>query len=171
MAEPVWALIVVALGLIDMNANYCATGCLAAREVAPRTALSAGTLVFRDDLAGEEIYLRRESARAFGPFGLGYGISATSNGAVWAGAGIIHTIAFPGSRTYFQSHFMPGVYIRGDGIDLGGPVNARAGVEFGWESRDGVRVGLSIDHRSHGGIFDRNPGLETVQLRVTFPTR
>jgi hypothetical protein len=36
---------------------------------------------------------------------------------------------------------------------------------------NGARIGLSVDHRSHGGIFARNPGVETVQFRVTFPAR
>lgn len=171
MAEPVWAFVVAALGFIDMDANYCATGCLAAREVAPRTTLSGGAVVFGGDVVSEEVYLRRETRSAFGPFVIGYGLSATTSGAVWAGVGIIHTVELPGSRAYLQSHFMPGIYMRGDDVDLGGPINARAGVELGWETENGIRLGLSVDHRSHGGLFERNPGVETVQFRVTFPTR
>ena len=171
MTEPVWALAVAALGLIDMDANYCASGCLAARETVPRVALSAGPVVFEDDPVGEEIYLRREAARALGPFGFGVGLSATTRGAVWVGAGVVHTVDFPQSGAYVQSHFMPGMYLRGDGVDLGGPINARAGIEIGWETGTGMRIGLSLDHRSHGGIFDRNPGVETVQVRLSFPTR
>jgi len=171
MAEPVWAAVVAALGLFDMSANYCDTGCLAAREEVPRFAISVGPVVFDDDAEAEELYLRRDTSRAFGPFGISYGLSVTTSGAVWAGGGIVHTIEFPGSRAYLESHFMPGIYLRGNGVDLGGPINARAGVELGWQTRDGVRIGLSVDHRSHGGIFERNPGVETVQVRVTFPTR
>ena len=171
MAEPIWAVVVAGLGLLDMGTNYCDAGCLAPREAVPSLAVSSGTVVFGDDPVGEELFLRRDTSRALGPFQIGYGLSVTTRGAVWAGAGIVHTIEIAGSSAYLQSHFMPGVYLRGNGTDLGGPVNARAGVELGWTTARGVRIGLSVDHRSHGGLFKDNPGVETVQLRVSFPTR
>lgn len=171
MAEPVWAMVVAGLGLLDMGANYCATGCLAPRTEVPALAVSAGPVIFGDEAVATEFYLRRDTARAFGPFRIGLGMSMNTRGALWAGAGIIHRIEFPGSPAYLESHFMPGFYLRGNGADLGGPINARAGVELGWTTQAGIRVGLSVDHRSHGGIFDRNPGVETVQLRLTVPTR
>jgi lipid A 3-O-deacylase len=171
MAEPGWALVVAAIGLYDMGTNYCDTGCVARREAVPGISVSAGTLVYLDEPRSTELYLRRDTALAFGPFGISYGLSVTNRGAVWAGAGIVQRIAIPGSRAYFETHFMPGLYLRGDGVDLGGPINARAGAELGWETDTGLRIGLSIDHRSHGGLFERNPGAETVQLRLSFPTR
>ena len=171
MAEPVWAVVVAGLGLLDMGANFCDAGCLAPREELPMVALSVGPVLFDDEVVGQELYIRRDTSRAFGPFGISYGLSVTTRGAVWAGAGIVHTIEFAGNGAYLQSHFMPGIYIRGDGVELGGPVNARAGVEIGWETQDGVRIGLSVDHRSHGGLFENNPGVETLQVRVTFPAR
>jgi hypothetical protein len=171
MAEPGWALVVAAIGLIDMQATTCPTGCLAPRREPPALALSTGAVLYRGDREGVELYLRRDTGTAFGPFGLSYGLSVTSRGAVWAGAGIVQKIDLPASDAYVAAYFMPGLYLRGDGVDLGGPVNARAGVEVGWRIDGGARIGLSVDHRSHGGIFARNPGVETVQLRVTFPTR
>ena len=171
MAEPIWAMVVAGLGLLDMGANYCDEGCLAPRAEVSSLAISTGSVVFGDDAVGEELYLRRDTSRAFGPFQIGYGLSVTTRGALWAGAGIVHTIEVAGSSAFLQSHFMPGVYLRGNGADLGGPINARAGVELGWRTQSGVRIGLSVDHRSHGGLFDDNPGVETVQLRVSFPTR
>jgi lipid A 3-O-deacylase len=172
VAEPVWALAVVAIGLADMQANYCDTGCLARRAAQPGLSVSAGRVIFRDEPESTEVYIRRDTSLAFGPFGLSYGLSVTDRGDVWAGAGVVHRVTLPGGRTYLETHFMPGIYLRGEGADLGGPINARAGAEFGWEEMDsGLRIGLSIDHRSHGGIFDLNPGAETVQLRVSFPTR
>ena len=171
MAEPIWAVVVAALGLYDMGTNYCDTGCLARREAVPGLSVSAGTLVYLDEPRSGELYLRRDTSLAFGPFGISYGLSVTSRGAVWAGAGIVHRIAIGEAGAYLETHFMPGLYLRGDGVDLGGPIDARAGAELGWEMESGVRIGLSIDHRSHGGIYDRNPGAETVQFRVSFPTR
>jgi hypothetical protein len=171
VAEPIWALAAVAIGLADMGANYCDTGCLARRAAQPGLSVSAGTLIFRNEPESAELYIRRDTSLAYGPFGFSYGLSVTDSGAVWAGAGIVHRVTFPGSRAYLETHVMPGLYLRGDGVDLGGPINLRAGGELGWETERGLRIGLSVDHRSHGGIFDRNPGAETVQLRVSFPTR
>ena len=54
--------------------------------------------------------------------------------------------------------------------DLGGPVEFRSGLELGYESDRGWRIGLGFDHRSNAGIESRNPGLETVHLRLSVPT-
>ncbi|OZA01556.1 MAG: hypothetical protein B7Y02_17545 [Rhodobacterales bacterium 17-64-5] len=59
--------------------------------------------------------------------------------------------------------------MQGDGPDLGGPVEFRSGVEIGFIANNGLRFGLSYDHRSNGGIYEDNPGLETVQLRLSVP--
>ena len=66
---------------------------------------------------------------------------------------------------------MTGLYRAGDGLDLGGPIVFRSGIEAGWENRRGWRFGLGFDHRSNAGIYDENPGVETVHLRVSIPTR
>ena len=171
MAEPGWGLLVAGLALLDMNANYCEAGCLAPREAVPRLSISAGPIVYREDVSGGEIYVRRDTSAAFGPLGLGYGVSVATGGAVWAGAGVVHTFEIPGTQAYFQSHFMPGIYIRGNGVDIGGSVNARAGFELGLETDRGIRVGLSVNHRSNGGLYRDNPGVDTVQVRVAFPFR
>jgi len=47
----------------------------------------------------------------------------------------------------------------------------RSGVELGYVAKNGARIGLSYDHRSNADINSYNPGLETFQLRVSFPTR
>jgi len=52
---------------------------------------------------------------------------------------------------------------------LGGPVNFRSGIEIGMETRTGVRYALSYDHRSNLDFYGSNPGVETVQFRVSIP--
>lgn len=169
MAEPGWALIVAGLGLAEMGALHCPTGCLAPNEVAPRMRLAAGPVVFGDEAVGIEWHLRRDASQRYGPFRLAYGLSATSRGALWAGAGLVHTLGPSAGGVYLETHVMPGLYRAGAGSDLGGPVNLRAGFELGWQTREGVRLALSLDHRSHGGLFGQNPGLETVQFGVSIP--
>ena len=141
-----------------------------ARPCAPAS-VSAGRVIFDDAPESAELCIRRDTSLAFGPAGIGYGLSISDRGAVWAGAGVVHRDTLPRSRAYLETHFMPGLDLRGEGVDLGGPINARAGAELGWETDDGLRFGLSVDHRSNGGIFDRNPGADKVQLRLSFPTR
>ena len=75
------------------------------------------------------------------------------------------------SPFYTELHAMPGLYAAGDDFDLGGPIEFRSGIEFGYESRGGWRYALSYDHRSNAGIYDDNPGVETVQFRVSMPLR
>ena len=64
---------------------------------------------------------------------------------------------------------MTGLYEEGDGVDLGGPIEFRSGLAIGYINKAGVKMSLSVDHRSNLGIYSSNPGLETVQFRVAFP--
>ena len=109
MAEPAWALAVVAIGLADMGANYCDTGCLARRAAEPGLSVSAGRVIFLDEPESAELYIRRDTSLAFGPFGISYGLSISDRGAVWAGAGVVHRVTLPGSRAYLETNFMPGL--------------------------------------------------------------
>ena len=168
MAEPAWAILVAALAVTEMSREHCPTGCLRAHRVEESLAVSLGPLIHREALHGGELYLRKDTATAFGPFRVSYGISVTSTGSVWAGVGFVQRTEWDGGRFFVEGSFMPGLYLEGNGADLGGPINARAGIEFGHVTRSGMRIGLSFDHRSHGGMFPRNPGVETVQLRISF---
>jgi len=169
MPEWGWTLAPLLIGFLDVRANHCVTDCFARNDIAPRTHLSAGALVFEDEVIGEEIYLRHDLGRRYGPVGFAVGVSATTEGSVWAGLGATYTLELPPEGIYAQFHFMPGLQHQGDSLDIGGPVAARAGVELGVEMENGMRVSLSLDHRSHGGIHDENPGVETVQFRVSLP--
>ena len=162
------AALVLGASLLDMGLSHCPTGCLAARETAPRWSLSAGTVVFQGDRVSEEIYLRRDAGTVYGPFQPTLGASVTAEGSAWLGAGVLYTPEIPGSL-YVQGHIMPGLYIDGDGPDLGGALQFRSGLEVGYETRAGLRIGLALDHRSNADIRRDNPGLETVQLRVSLP--
>lgn len=162
------------VSMLDMGFGYCPNeGCLHPNAQDPYLNFSAGSVHFQGDHISEEVYLRRETAIAYGPFHIIYGASATTEGDLWAGIGASHTTEWEmgASDGYVQLSFLPGLYLQGDGPDLGGPVLARAGIELGIEARNGVRYAISLDHRSHGGIYDHNPGLETVQFRVSIPLR
>ncbi|MEB8388170.1 acyloxyacyl hydrolase [Rhodobacteraceae bacterium KMM 6894] len=166
------AVVGVVLGLINMGVNHCPNeGCLAKNEVQSFNSLSVGEVVFQEKTIGEEIFFRRQTGKARGPFQFTYGASVTDEGGMWVGLGSTTTYTTPNKRFYAQFHTMPGLYSKGGEVGLGGAIQFRSGVEVGYQNRQGVRAGLSIDHRSNAGIYSNNPGLETVQFRVSIPTR
>jgi len=108
--EGAFALLFLAAGLTDIGLNYCSIGCLGRRDVAPRLSFSGGNVIFQDEQLGQEIYLRYELDRSFGPFQPTVGVSFTDDGALWAGAGGIWTHHFFDERAFAQLHLMPGFY-------------------------------------------------------------
>jgi len=166
-----FAVIFLLAGLADMKVNHCETGCLALSETPARIAVSAGDVQFQKDSIGSEVYVRYDFGRAYGPFQPALGVSVTDDNDAWIGFGATWTGRFAHNRGYVQLHLMPGLYAQGDGVDLGSPIEFRSGAEIGYEARNGVRVGLSYDHRSNADLESLNPGLETVQLRVSVPLK
>jgi lipid A 3-O-deacylase len=171
VTDGTFAAIGLVLGLINMGVNHCPDeGCLAKTERQAYLSSSVGSVHFQENDVGEEVYVQRQAGLARGPFGLAYGASITEDGGLWAGLGTTTTFTTPNDRWYTQFHIMPGLYAKGDEADLGGPVIFRSGVEVGYTNREGVRTSLSFDHRSNAGLYSDNPGLETVQFRVSVPT-
>ncbi len=166
-----FAVLFLLAGLGDMKMNHCDDGCLAQNPLPARIAVSGGDVQFQNDSIGQELYLRYDMKTAYGPFQPAFGASVTDGGDAWVGFGAVWTGHFARERGYVQLHLMPGLYAQGSGPDLGYPVEFRSGAEIGYETRNGLRIGLSYDHRSNADIKAVNPGLETVQLRVSIPLR
>ncbi|MDX1781583.1 MAG: acyloxyacyl hydrolase [Thalassovita sp.] len=166
-----FAVLFLLAGLADMSENYCQDGCLAKQRLPSRIAVSGGDVQFQTDTIGKEIYVRYDMDHAYGPFQPILGASITDSNDGWIGMGHVWTGHFLQDRAYAQLHAMTGLYFRGSGPDLGFPIEFRSGIEFGYELRNGIRVGVSYDHRSNADIKATNPGLETLQLRVSVPLR
>lgn len=171
MADGTFAALLLISGLLDMNANYCGTetGCLGRTETTPRLAISTGDTVLRDFPVVGEVYVRYDLGHRNGPFGHAIGFSVGENGELWLGAGQTWKADIGRSGWYTELHAMTGLYEPNGGADLGGLIEFRSGIEIGYENRNGWRYGLSYDHRSNLGIYANNPGIETVQLRVSIP--
>ena len=170
VTDGTFAVVGLVLGLINMGMQHCPNeGCLAKNARTAYISGSVGDVVFQEATVGEEFYLRKQTGVARGPFQLTYGASVTDAGGVWIGLGNTTTYTTANNRWYAQFHTMPGLYLQGDEVDLGGSIQFRSGIEIGYENRAGVRMGLSVDHRSNAGLDSRNPGLETVQFRVSIP--
>jgi lipid A 3-O-deacylase len=163
------AVLTLIFGLWDMTANYCETGCLARSEVQGYTAVSGGPVFSNNDRIANEIYIRRDTRRKFGPFQMTYGLSVTDQSAVWMGAGPTYTVPLKSDTIFVELHTMAGLFLKGDGPGLGGPIEFRSGIEIGYEVGNGTRFGLSYDHRSNAGIYADNPGIESFQLRLAMP--
>ncbi|THD71978.1 acyloxyacyl hydrolase [Thalassobius vesicularis] len=166
-----FAVLFLLAGLADMKINHCATGCLAQSDTPARIALSAGDVQFQKNSISEELYVRYDFNRAYGPFQPVMGASITADGSAWMGFGAAWTGWFANNHGYVQLHLMPGIYAEGDGPDLGSAMEFRSGAEIGWQAKNGLRIGLSYDHRSNADTATLNPGLETVQLRVSIPLK
>ena len=172
ISDGTFAVIGLLFGLLDMGMNYCPDeGCLAKNEVQGYTSASVGETYFNESRVGEEFYFRRDTKLAFGPFQNIWGVSASSDGELWIGAGHAWTQPYFNQRGYIQLHAMTGLYEKGSGVDLGGPIEFRSGIEIGYQARNGARFGFGFDHRSNAGIYSRNPGLETIHFRVSIPTK
>lgn len=167
------AILFFVLGFTDMKLNHCDTGCLARTPAQEALSLSFGDSLFRARTSGNETYVRYEFDSSFGPFQPTLGLSVTDKQDVWFGLGATYTSRFwdrpSGAGAYAQLHFMPGFYGQGSGPNLGFPIEFRSGAEFGYQAKNGVRFGLSYDHRSNGDLVAVNPGLDTIQFRISVP--
>ena len=60
--------------------------------------------------------------------------------------------------------FGVGLWETGDGLDLGGLVEFRSSIELFAEVTDRSRLGLMFYHLSHAGIYEENPGSNSLVL-------
>lgn len=63
-----------------------------------------------------------------------------------------------------------GVYEESDSKNLGGPIEFRSGLEVAYQADNGARVGVNFSHMSNAGIYEKNPGQESLVLNVSVPT-
>lgn len=173
MADGSFAALLFILGMMDMRTNHCGTaeGCLGVSQTSPRLSISGGQVLERQAESAGEVYLRYDLGQMRGPFGGAAGLSVGENGETWIGAGAIYTIPIGRRGTYAELHAMPGVYFDNGGFDLGGTISFRSGFELGYENDRGWRMAFIYDHRSNSGIYKVNPGVETVQFKVSIPLR
>lgn len=164
------AVLFLVAGLTDMGLNHCGDGgCVARSDAQARLGLSYGNVIFQEDHISEELYLKYDFPVSYGPFQPVAGASLTTEGDAWVGMGAAWTHNFLSDRAYLRLSLMPGLYAQGDGPDLGNALEFRSEVELGYEARNGIRYGISYDHRSNADIASWNPGMETIQVRVSVP--
>ena len=96
------------------------------------------------------------------------GLEASSDGAVYAVAGILADMRI-GDNFLITPSFGAGLYGDGSGKDLGHVIEFRSQVELGFELDNLSRIGIAAGHISNAGIGDSNPGTEIVNLYYHIP--
>lgn len=92
--------------------------------------------------------------------------SVDGEGDLWAGAGL--AARYDLHRWYVTLEEMPGLYHPGsDRTSLGGPVEFRSLFGVGYRLGDTTSLSLSVDHRSNATLYDENPGVNSVSLRLS----
>jgi hypothetical protein len=158
------------VGLTDMGLNTCPTGCLAPAPATARLDFQASDVWFQEDSIGSEFLLGYDAPKSFGPFQAAAAFSSTETGDLWVGIGAKWTTErLFDSPLFIESSFMPGIYLRDVGPDIGGNLHFRSALGIGYRFDNGASVLVSYDHRSNGDTLSLNPGLETLALRIAIP--
>jgi hypothetical protein len=94
------------------------------------------------------------------------GAMRTSKGTLYEYAGF--RLDFPVAERWVTTiGFGAGNYHHGDGKKLGGPVELRSGIELARRFGAGSRLGLCLYHLSNAGLYEHNPGSESLVLDWT----
>jgi hypothetical protein len=91
------------------------------------------------------------------------GALATSRGALYLYGGFRLDVPM-GERWIFSPSWGAGLYHQEGGQDLGGPFEFRSALELSYRLEAGSRLSLCLHHLSNGGLFENNPGSESLLL-------
>jgi hypothetical protein len=98
------------------------------------------------------------------------GAMASSRGILYVYGGLRWDLPL-GERWVFSPGSAAGVYYRGDGKDLGGPLEFRSHLELAFRLPGDARLGLCLYHLSNAGILGFNPGSESLVLTYSAKLR
>jgi lipid A 3-O-deacylase len=93
-----------------------------------------------------------------------------TDGAIFAGAGVLHTWR-PARRWEFVAGFGPGYYDRHEGLDLGSQVEFYSFAEVNCAVSTGKRLLVRFAHISNASMSEINPGTELLTLGFSFDLR
>ena len=97
------------------------------------------------------------------------GATWATDGAIFAGGGIVYSIDFFDSLWTASVGTGPGYYERHQGEDLGSHLEFCSFAEIARRLPWGDRILLRLVHISNGGITKRNPGTELLMLGYAMP--
>ncbi|MEM7357290.1 MAG: acyloxyacyl hydrolase [Acidobacteriota bacterium] len=91
------------------------------------------------------------------------GIAGSEDGNAWIYGGLRLDIE-AGSRWVVTPQFSVSLYEDGDGKDLGGVLEFRSGLEVAYRYAKGRRLGVLFYHLSNAGLYEPNPGSNSLVL-------
>ncbi len=137
-------------------------------DMAGMLTTSYGVVQYQEQNWGEELRFTRnfKKWKRFNPI---LDFSVTDKGGAWLGYGLYQqfNMDINGTPLFIGFTMAPGLYVQGGEVDLGYPLEFRSGVEMGVRFERGWQVSLSYDHRSNADLGWVNPGLETIELRIS----
>ncbi len=95
------------------------------------------------------------------------GVAGTEDGNLWVYGGLRRDFELE-RRWRLTPGFAIALYDEGDGKDLGGAVEFRSSIELGHLLTERSRVGLTLYHLSNAGIYDHNPGSNSLIATYAF---
>ncbi len=130
-----------------------------------------GTIGQQMEISSPEASLRYVGSPFLWKFQPAFGLSLARNESAWVGAGKAVTWRSQDSGLFLRWTSMAGIHRRGNGRNLGGPIQFRNAFDAGLLQRNGTEIGIGFDHRSSANIYRPNPGLNTAYLFASFPLR
>ena len=150
-----------------------ADGWFEREAVTPYVVGSIGSTEFEGVSGGAEARFSYYPGQSYGPVRPVVDLSVTEKGGAFAGVGLAwqRDVDLGQLPLFVGVEFIPGLWVDGDGPDLGGAFQVRSGLELGVriEAWNDARVSVMLDHRSNGDLERINPGLESVSLRFHMP--
>jgi lipid A 3-O-deacylase len=110
-------------------------------------------------------YKSRYNFKSFHPI---LGASYTTKKQLYTYGGVSLDL-YPNKHVVIAPNFALGYYNKGNGKDLGLPLEFRSGIEAAIKFNNQVRVGLHASHTSNASLGKKNPGLETLAFFVAIP--
>lgn len=160
----------LALGMLVLSASAGARAAesVGRYEAGPLIGFSAGVfdVIQGNEMAGEaRLEYRENNDWWLKPMA---NITATTDGAVFFSGGLYAEL-FLSENLYVSPSFTPGLFLNGNGQNLGFPLEFRSQFEIGWRFHTGLRFSVSINHISNGGRGRFNPGSESIAISMLIP--
>lgn len=137
-------------------------------EAGPLLSFSAGMfdIIQGDDEAFEgRLEYRHNNDWWFKPI---INVTGTTDATFFLSAGLYSELYLT-ENLYLSPSFTPGVFLRGQGKNLGHPIEFRSQIDIGWRFYTGMRASVSVNHISNAGSGRKNPGSESVVFTLSIP--
>lgn len=95
------------------------------------------------------------------------GASTTTDGMLYGLGGVLFDVTW--GNFVFTPSIGAGLWTRGDGKDLGSPIEFRTMFEVGYRFENEARVTAALSHMSNADIGSKNPGANSLMLYVHLP--